>query len=172
MRYGHDRGVPIDLGSWGWSDPEEIESFKRNYGLSGFTAVEVDPMKFSRFLARIAYASAIVRLGPDAFEPIGIDNILGLNPSMNLYVGSGELSDMEWPDANRPTHQFKHFFHSDTGVVMIALRLFAHLDPPTYHVVVGHQAGGGIVKIMEQLPPFRKETEHPFPFEVHVNKNQ
>lgn len=172
MRYGHDRGVPIDLGSWGWSDPEEIESFKRNYGLSGFTAVEVDPMKFSRFLARIAYASAIVRLGPDAFEPIGIDNILGLNPSMNLYVGSGDLSDMEWPDANRPTHQFKHFFHSDTGVVMIALRLFAHLDPPTYHVVVGHQAGGGIVKIMEQLPPFRKETEHPFPFEVHVNKNQ
>lgn len=160
----------VDIGAWGWSNKQEIEDFQARHGLVGFHVGQVNPMKFSRLIAKIAYAGACAQLGADAFDPVGIESILGDRPTMNYYVGSGNLASLAGND--NANHWYAATIQEPSGMVVGIVRLFAHLGAPTYHVVVGTRPGGAIQSIMEQQPPPREETEFEFPFNISVGPSE
>jgi len=96
---------------------------------------EIHPLRFARFLAKIAYAYAIAEIGWGQFVPLILPLIFGRTNVVSDLVG-GEY------DLSPPTkglHELHHYVTSFGGnnFVCVKLRLFSCYGAPTYHIVVG-----------------------------------
>jgi len=96
----------------------------------------VNMQQFSRMLAKIAHAYAIAEYGENSFVPMLPDLILGKSDTSAYLVGG----DVSAPLLDEPV--LHHIYRQDclsNGVeyMLIAIRLFAFVGMPRYHVVVG-----------------------------------
>jgi len=97
----------------------------------------VNMLLFARMLAKIAHSYAVANLGLSAFSPMLPDLILGRSAAAPWLVGG---------DASRPPPETDPSLHhvylqrcltSGVEYVLVAVRLFAFVGMPRYHVVVG-----------------------------------
>lgn len=96
-------------------------------------------MDFARMLAKIGHSYAYAKCGPDTFEPMLLDLILGRAENASYLVGG----DPNGPPPSQP--KVMHDIYpvacriEPTGAeyLLVAIRLFAFWGMPRYHVVVG-----------------------------------
>ena len=97
----------------------------------------VNMLLFARMLAKIAHSYAVANLGLSAFSPLLPDLILGRSAAAPWLVG-GDASAPPL-ETERSLHDvyLQHCLTSDVEYVLVAVRLFAFVGMPRYHVVVG-----------------------------------
>lgn len=102
----------------------------------------VNDLTFSRMLAKIAHAYAMAELGAQAFRPLLPAIILGHSSQAPFLIG-GDESPMSLEPQPSILHHL-YFQNCRTGGVfytLVAVRLFACMGMPRYHVVVGETVG-------------------------------
>ena len=97
----------------------------------------VNMLLFARMLAKIAHSYAVANLGLSAFSPMLPDLILGRSAAAPWLVG-GDASGPP-PETELSLHHvyLQHCLTSGVEYVLVAVRLFAFVGMPRYHVVVG-----------------------------------
>ncbi len=117
-------------------------------------ASAISEIDFARMLAKIAHAYAFAKCGPDLFEPMLLDFILGEAENASYLVGGDPTSPL--PDQPSKLHDIylvtARIEPSGTEFLLVAIRIFAMVGMPRYHVVVGKQ--------LKPLP-FAKQTQQP-----------
>jgi len=96
-------------------------------------------MKFSQMLAKIAHSYAVAEIGQNAFRPLLPDLILGKSNTPAYLVG-GDASAP--PPVTEPIlhHIYRqHCLTNGVEYVLVAIRLFAFIGMPRYHIVVGEK---------------------------------
>ncbi len=105
-------------------------------GVSSITVTGTfEGTSFGRMLAKIAYGIVVFHYGVDALkECYVLPCILGRRTDVGYWVGNSD-QDVR----NHPREELVHRVELGTknGEVHALLRLFAHLQTPEYHVVVG-----------------------------------
>jgi hypothetical protein len=99
------------------------------------------PLQFAQMLAKIAHAWAVAKYGFDSFEPLLPPLILGHFKEAPYLVG-GDGSEQQLPDQPEVLHDICRLdCRRDNGPSYfgVAIRLFAMLGMPRYHVIVGRR---------------------------------
>lgn len=93
---------------------------------------------FTRMLAKIAHSYSIAEFGPNAFSPLLPELVLGNTPLASYLVG-GDKSGVQLLDTEPCLHNVYRQDCLSNGVeyILVAIRLFAFVGMPRYHVVVG-----------------------------------
>jgi hypothetical protein len=92
---------------------------------------------FTRMLAKIAHAYATAELGVNGFKPLTTDYIRGKSTDGPHFIG-GDLSGSIWD--GRAWHMCQWYRRrsvSGRKLFVVDVQLFAPLNAPVYHVVVG-----------------------------------
>lgn len=93
---------------------------------------KIDTGDYQRMIAKIAHSFAVAIRGLDTFEPILQDIICTKSKEMHYYVGGAP----DIPGDPRYLHSLELFERDQ--LLLVSLKLFAHLDKaPAYLVVVG-----------------------------------
>lgn len=119
-------------------DQEKMKQYASD--VEAFRIGRVGPLNFARMLAKIAHCYAIARFGSDSFEPMLPSLILGRIDWGQLFVG-GDAS-AEPPYQSGILHDvFRMDCRRDNGpdYLGVAIRLFAMMGMPRYHVIVGRR---------------------------------
>lgn len=107
-------------------------------GAEALVSESIDPGKFARFLAKMAYCHGIAALGIDAFVPSLPSIIFGRNVYFTEYVGGflgpfpvedGHVMKMGIIMYERPTDHHQ--------LAAVQMQLFPHIGGPEYVVVLG-----------------------------------
>ena len=103
------------------------------------------PMDFARMLAKIAHVGGIAEHGQSSFTPALPDLILGRDLMLSSYLVGGDTT--ERPEDEQVLHNIYRQDCRIQGVhyMMMAIRLFAFMGMPRYHIIVG--------KKTDQSPP-------------------
>lgn len=94
----------------------------------------MDFYKFSQFLAKIAHSFVAAEIGLTNFTPLLLDMITRKNP-MEPYLFIG--SELEPTAFTLHTLRLARFSMEGVDYVGARIRLFAHLNTPTYVVIAG-----------------------------------
>ena len=115
----------------------ELEKFISDQ--HGIRLGRIRELDFARMLAKIAHSYAYAKCGIDTFQPMLLDLILGRAENASYLVG-GDHSGAS-PDQPAIMHDLYplecRVEPSGTEYLLVAIRLFAMLGMPRYHVVVG-----------------------------------
>ena len=97
----------------------------------------INMLLFARMLAKIAHSYAVANLGLSGFRPLLPDLILGKSTAAPWLVG-GDASEPA-PDTEPALHHvyLQNCLTAGVEYVLVAVRLFAFVGMPRYHVVVG-----------------------------------
>ena len=100
----------------------------------------LEPFRWARFIAKIAYGYAAAEVGLHCFRPLVRDIILGKSDDYFHFVGSASSDppDSGWPVGGK--HHFGitiRFVKDNIGLVVVDVKLFAEAGTPVYHAVVG-----------------------------------
>ena len=140
-------GAPPVPNSHAWTinkvlvDGDEETRLQKKYPLWNKTQTfRAMPYQFARFIAKAAHGFAVANLGVDCFEPLANDIILGRSDDYFRLVGSEhrEPPSSGWPSGGQ--HHLSiavQFVRDNVGLVVVDVKLFASLDTPVYHAVVG-----------------------------------
>lgn len=141
----------------------------RDRGLPSFASPSIDTVRFCQMLAKIAHGFAVAELGLDGFKPLLLEQLIlrELAPKENWcgcyrlvggdtrdYAPDDALHVMGWGVDQRGD---KHF-------LVVAVRLFANLGAPVFHVIAGEldqaqlERALALAKPREQ-PPDRTPVE-------------
>jgi hypothetical protein len=97
-------------------------------------------LDFARMLAKTAHAYAFAKCGPDTFEPMLLDFILGDAENASYLVGGDPGPPPDQPDTMHDIFPIAcRVEPSGAEYLLVAIRLFAFWGMPRYHVVVGKQ---------------------------------
>jgi hypothetical protein len=110
----------------------------------GFRIGTIGPLHFARMLAKIAHSYAIAKYGTDSFNPLLPPLIKGENDLAPYLIG-GDAS-AEPPDQPNVLHDiFRVDSRRDNGPTYlgVAVRLFAMVGMPRYHIIVGRRLKEG-----------------------------
>jgi hypothetical protein len=119
--------------SKGWGDAKPGEAI-----IGGEGNIE----HFCRMLAKMAHCIAVVRMGPDAFQPLLPSLILGKTKESQSLVG-GTVPRRGSEKFTRAFSIGRRLAFDDTHYWIVDIRLFAYLGAPQYRVVVGRVKSGG-----------------------------
>jgi len=99
----------------------------------------INILQFARMLAKIGHSYAVAELGLGAFEPMLPALILGKPASASHLVGGDASGPV--PESESCLHHvfLQNCVSSGTEYVLAAIRLFAFVGMPPYHVVVGRK---------------------------------
>jgi hypothetical protein len=114
-----------------------------------FRIGRVGPLHFARMLAKIAHAFTVARYGLGSFDPLLLPLILGTYDQALFLVGGDASGPL--PDQPSLLHDvFRLDCRRDNGPTYLstAIRLFAMVGMPRYHVIVGHR--------LKEAPPGEK----------------
>lgn len=110
-------------------------------GVSTFASATMDTVRFAQLLAKIAHGFAVAELGLDGFSPMLPEFILRTfgqkeNWPNCYHVVGGDPRDYA---ADNALHVLGLGMISANGIIylVVAIRLFANLGAPVFHVVVG-----------------------------------
>ena len=116
--------------------PEYLDAFTAGYNIKSIIATGNDGVHaFSRFLCKIAYASAVALYSSEHIEEnYLVPYILGeRSEGPGNYVGTAKDRIFDGDDS---AHIIQ-FFLSDEGEILARIKLFAALATPEYQVLVG-----------------------------------
>jgi hypothetical protein len=144
-------------------DTAKANAFENRFGIKLTAKFRHVPDSFARLLAKIAYCHTLCALDPGDFRPICLPYILGerCNPS---YIVGG-MFDRAPAD---PDHGYvlntMGFVEADRLMLMAEIRLFANLQTPSYHVVVGDIRGADRINAaLQKIGPITILGAHAIP---------
>ena len=142
--------------------PKPSEDFKEGIGVTGFVTIwlcdreeirrrydadsifvvpQIDQIAFAKMLAKIGYCQAVAQFGLDAIQEVYVlPAILGQRNDIGRWVSSSNI--VMKPEVGIG-HQVwsARFKRVDAGdpseLILTHIHLFAHLNSPTYTVIVG-----------------------------------
>jgi hypothetical protein len=135
--------LPVNQADKHWSvsvfaDTSKDPTLKRKYPLwDGKYQLKTRPYEFARFIAKVGHAYAVAELGVSAFSHGVTDLILGKD--RNIFYRVGGLFELQ-PIRGESNHWFDLEFKSINSRavhVVVGIRMFAMIEGPYYHVVVG-----------------------------------
>jgi HNH endonuclease len=144
-------------------DTPKAKEFEKRFGIKLTAKFRHVPDSFARLLAKIAYCHTLCALEPSDFRPICVPYILGerRNPSY-IVGGTFDLAPQD-PDHGYVLNTMG-FIEADRLMLMAEIRLFANLQTPTYHVVVGDIRGfDRITAALDKLGPISVLGVHSIP---------
>ncbi len=136
-------GMPAHVNTFEWvpygiTDNAEMKAFEQKHGGNFTTQVKLQPVELGRMLAKIGHSFAVATVGFDAFRPLALDLILGRTDNVSHTVGSISEIQPTVPDAGHVLSLEYHVEPFKKRALLIAgIRLFASIQTPSYHVVVG-----------------------------------
>jgi hypothetical protein len=168
-RAGLLEGTPdhVDMSSmWQFAavcDTAKANAFEKRFGFKLTAKFRHVPDSFARLLAKIAFCHMLCALDLGDFRPICVPYILGEkgNPS---YIVGGSF-DLAPPDLDHGyVLNTMGFMEADRLMLMAEIRLFANLQTPTYHVVVGDIRGTDRIQAaLEKIGPITVLGVHAIP---------
>jgi hypothetical protein len=136
--------MPPGVGKLEWlpyfiSSHSEMTSFHDKHGKAVFR-VKTVPNELARSIAKIGYSYAVAEFGWGSFDPLPhtLDIILCRTNDVAFTVGGEMELRPPIPDAGHitiPTILIPQHFHPP--LLVLEIRLFASIDTPNFHVVVG-----------------------------------
>jgi hypothetical protein len=133
--------------------PGELEKFVPDK--HGLRLGSIRMFDFARMLAKIAHSYAFAKCGIDMFQPMLLDFILGrIENASYLVGGDGGGSPPKQPEVMHDIYPVA-CRKEPPGIeyLLVAIRLFAFLGMPRYHVVVGKKLKE--LPFPKQQPPNR-----------------
>jgi hypothetical protein len=129
---------------WHCISVDAAKAYRKKTGVTEIDFGFVDNLQFARMIAKIGLCAAVAEYGADSFTSLVTDLILGKSDRVNHLIGSGT-------DEKSMRHQALHAIsvrvNEESGMIIALVRLFAHLEAPIYHVIVGLRPGGKITKL-------------------------
>jgi hypothetical protein len=140
LPFGSEKKQPTFVGKLVLKPRDESKFLKESEILTDLS-FELEP--FERMLAKIAYGAALIKHGPEFFEPLVCAFILGREKAVGKYVfgpppaGGGEKHGYE--TFMGETHLVQIREHKIAGLRYLIgfVRLFATFGTPTHAVVIG-----------------------------------
>ncbi len=125
---------PFEVAVWSWIKHDAYEAVAKLGGV-GFTIADIQPLIFTRMLAKIAYGHAVTIFGLGTFKPLLIDHIRNGLDNPNPFIGG----PAEKPPAEPFLHRLTSSRVSARGkdYILTEVRLLAQLGAPSYLVLVG-----------------------------------
>jgi hypothetical protein len=138
------RGLPPGTGIFEWlpygiANRDESKALIAKHGGSILLRFKTVPIELARMLAKIGHSFAVAEFGWGSFDPLpqNLDTILNRTDDVAYTVGG----DME---LSPPIHDAGHLTQARIWIrplgpplLIIDIRLFASIDTPNFHVVVG-----------------------------------
>jgi hypothetical protein len=137
-------GLPPEVDDFQWVpisifSKDELDAMHKKYQWDLKTSFKTVPVEFARMLAKIAHSYAVAELGIDAFHhnPMTLDVICNRTKNVSYTVGGRWEVPPAVPGAG---HLLSTVYQRTVPRVLIVvqIRLFASLEMPIYHVVVGN----------------------------------
>lgn len=126
-------------------DEEKLRAFERKYPGKLTAQFRHVPDSFGRLLAKIGYGQALCLLDPSDFRPICLPYILGTEKNVSYVVGAATKNEPPMKSIGYSLTSAA-FGNAQRLIVVSEVRLMAHNDAPTYHVVVGDVLGSEKVR--------------------------
>jgi hypothetical protein len=125
---------PFEVATWTWIKNDAAAALAKLGGV-GFEIAELHPLTFTRMLAKIAHAHAVMKFGYGKFKPLLIEHILSGLENPNPLIGGPP----EQPQAESLLHRLtcNHLSAYGTNYILTEVRLLAQLGAPTYWVLTG-----------------------------------
>jgi hypothetical protein len=120
--------------NWAWQPKGTLEQL----GADAIISESIEPMKFARFLAKIAHGLAVAKFGTEFFNPWLQEIILGRDERFIHFVG-GSLEVRPAESESAILMGFWPYQSSTNGpdLLVAHIRLFPMLGAPDYVVIVG-----------------------------------
>ncbi|AOF89489.1 HNH endonuclease [Sinorhizobium sp. RAC02] len=119
-----------------WVHISDFDALSRVSGDGGAVKIaSMDFTKFARFLAKMAHGYLVCIYGLDGFQHLLTDLICEKTEEYWHWVGSA----VDW-FVSSPTDdvfQMQSITHTETGHLIVRIRLFPNLSAPVYHVIGG-----------------------------------
>lgn len=138
------RGLPSGTGIFEWLpyaivNSNEGKAFVEKHRAHVIHRVKMVPVELARTLAKIAHSFAVAELGWGSFNPIvqNIDTILCKTDDVAYTVGGDMELKPPIPDAGHLTLASILIRPDGDPLLVVDVRLFASIDTPNFHVVVG-----------------------------------
>ncbi len=121
------------------SEKEQMDRLVQEHLWDGIVRIRIVSIDLARMLAKAAFSYAIAILRPDSFRvhPLLLDIILNRTENAQFLVGGEAERPPPQPNAG---HLLQVGFNGivPNVYVIVSIRLFASLEMPVYHVVVGN----------------------------------
>jgi hypothetical protein len=118
---------------------KKLDDFERKHGFKMTMRFTHVPDSFARMLVKIGYGNILTTLHPSDFRPLCVPYILGVKKNLSFIVGGDEELS---PRVDFGYHLGTLIMGRTDHIALVAkVRLFAHLNTPTYHIVVGDVIG-------------------------------
>jgi hypothetical protein len=121
---------------WFRTDMEEAKKQNLTSDTESIVFAQINPLKFARMLAKIAYSYAVAKVGYGKFRPLVLKLILGKTDTLSHWVGG----DWDIPPADQwSVHTLEIYQQEAVGrtFLVVSIRLFPFFGTPVYRVVVG-----------------------------------
>jgi HNH endonuclease len=145
-------GAPPHLRTWDWKlvviqSNAEMQDFHQKYGAMHVT-VKMVPVELARMLAKIGHAYAVAEHGLNSFRPLALDVILGRDDNLGYLVGGSHDPAPAIHNAGHVISTEYRGYASGPGLLIANVRLFASVQSPSYHVVVGQVESAEQIRTM------------------------
>lgn len=146
-KFGEPRiltGLPFGTDHLRWTieilgDPDGEKEMRRKYpDWNGHHRFKAQPYPFARLLAKIAYGYIVAEWGLGAFDPLGLDIILGRSDDYFYTVGGSWDIREPIPGGDHITNISVQVLSATRLQIRVDIRLFSKVRMPCYTVVVGN----------------------------------
>jgi HNH endonuclease len=132
-------------------DDVRHESFVKKYGFKPTLRFSHQPQEFGQLLLKIGYGQILTQLERHDFEPLCLPYIFGKRPNVSWLVGSDENSHQPLENLGY-SMRTSALLDSNSMLLIAHVKLYANLEMPWYHTVVGRVQGEGkIAEIVKKM---------------------
>jgi hypothetical protein len=132
------------------SDDKKSKEFKQKFGVDLTAKFRNVPDSFARLIAKTGYCHVLMSLDPGDFRPLCLPYILGQKKNLSYIVG-GKFNTTE-PEDKGYVLGTVGFASADRMMIIAEVRLYANLQTPIYHVLVGDVRGqASVAAVLKKL---------------------
>jgi hypothetical protein len=135
--------------AYGIAPQDDLVTFRKSFP-NAIYSFQTMPYEFARLLAKIGHSFAVGTFGPGSFSILkeNLELILCRSNDVQYTVGSNLSTTPGIPDAGHVL--FPALTRSDDGRIylVILIKLFASLETPVFHVLVGEKPSQLIVDMV------------------------
>lgn len=149
-------GLPPEIDTFEWlpyvvASDKDMKEAREKYGWDWQFSAKMVPHALGRMLAKIGHSWATALIGLDAFKPLTLDLIFGRTSNVSHTVGGSFDLPEPVPDGGHILN-FEGRPIGNRYFLIVHIRLFASIQTPAYHAVVGEAQGAEHVRsLVEKL---------------------
>jgi hypothetical protein len=162
-------GAPANVNTLEWvpvgvANHDEMAEFEKEHGGRFTTRTKMVPIELGRMLAKIGHSFAVANLGLHAFSPLALDVILCRTDNISYVVGGSWDLEPPVPGADHLVSlEYRVEPLIRRSLVVAHIRLFANIQTPSYHVVVGRIQNERHVRTLFEQMQKAETIEIPLP---------